>query len=101
MAKVASTKPAPISRANSRVNGAARRVSADLWATYDLATAWVDPGPSPAGNVGPYLKAMRVERDVRGVEVDHYVDRIYPRHGSRSPRPVPELIGGVWHWVVP
>lgn len=26
------------------------------WAALDFASAWVDPGPSPAGNPGPYLK---------------------------------------------
>jgi hypothetical protein len=29
------------------------------WRGLDLADAWVDPGPSPAGNPGPYLKVPR------------------------------------------
>ena len=37
----------------------------------DLAAAWVDPGPSPAGNPGPYLKAPRPRTDT--------VHRLYPR----------------------
>jgi hypothetical protein len=40
----------------------------------DLTTAWVDPGPSPAGNPGPYLKAHVTARADDGI-----VDRIYPR----------------------
>lgn len=41
--------------------------------TLELDTAWIDPGPSPAGNVGPYLKA----RSVR--ENDEFIHRIYPK----------------------
>lgn len=49
---------------------------------YDLSQAWVDPGPSPAGNPGPYLKA-RVTRaalkEAGWTEGDEIVDRLYPR----------------------
>ena len=37
----------------------------------NLSAAWVDPGPSPAGNPGPYLKAPRPRTDT--------VHRLYPR----------------------
>lgn len=40
----------------------------------DMAAAWVDPGPSPAGNPGPYLKARVIIRPEEAI-----VDRIYPR----------------------
>lgn len=39
----------------------------------DLSRAWVDPGPSPAGNAGPYLKAP-----VLGMEAEQTVERLYP-----------------------
>lgn len=48
----------------------------------DLSTAWVDPGPSPVGNPGPYLKA----RPTRAAMIAHewppdddVMDRLYPR----------------------
>lgn len=40
----------------------------------DLTRAWVDPGPSPAGNVGPYLKAPVIGRANAGI-----IERLYPR----------------------
>lgn len=42
---------------NTFVDG--RFVSAKAWKEFDfdLAHAWIDPGPSPAGNPDPYLKA--------------------------------------------
>ena len=43
-----------------------------LWPQLHLESAWVDPGPSPAGNPGPYLKA-----DV--VLPGDTTHRIYPR----------------------
>lgn len=39
----------------------------------DLSRAFVDPGPSPAGNPGPYLKAPVVKPEDVGI-----VERIYP-----------------------
>lgn len=58
-----------ISVANTYVDG--RRVSGKRWKemAFDLAHAWVDPGPSPAGNAGPYLKATCA---------DTCVSRLYP-----------------------
>lgn len=41
-----------------------------LEAGFDLANAWIDNGPSPAGNAGPYLKATCAE------DTTH---RLYPR----------------------
>lgn len=41
------------------------------WDKFDFDNAWVDPGPSPAGNLGPYLK---VPFPAHGT-----VHRIYPR----------------------
>lgn len=56
-----------VSRHNSRLDGCEH--CKDL--PVDLSTAWVDEGPSPAGNSGPYLKARHTELDS--------VHRIYPR----------------------
>jgi hypothetical protein len=50
-----------------------------IWKTYDFSRAWVDPGPSPAGNEGPYLKAPRPVFDSDGKAVDEVIDRIYPK----------------------
>jgi len=53
---------------NILVNGTSNR---KLFEQLDLSSAWVDRGPSPAGNSGPYLKAPTHD----GSEVH----RIYPR----------------------
>ncbi len=45
----------------------------DVWPQLELSSAWVDPGPSPAGNLGPYLKARR------HVDGDELVHRLYCR----------------------
>jgi hypothetical protein len=42
------------------------------WSELDFSTAWVDEGPSPAGNAGPYLKVPRPTGD-------DSVHRLYPR----------------------
>lgn len=41
------------------------------WEEMDWSAAWVDPGPSPAGNPGPYLKVPRLDG-----ETTH---RVYPK----------------------
>lgn len=41
------------------------------WTGLDFSDAFVDPGPSPAGNPGPYLKVARPAEDSR--------HRVYPR----------------------
>ena len=46
-----------LTRHNSLVDGA--RASPALWDDLDFGAAWVDKGPSPAGNQGPYLKVPR------------------------------------------
>lgn len=59
---------------NCLVDG--RGVSAKNWDRYgfDFGGAWVDPGPSPAGNPGPYLKV-----NTTGAGYATMVSRIYPR----------------------
>ena len=51
----------PVRCGTSLVDG--HRRGPKRWASLDLAGAWVDPGPSPAGNPGPYLKARCAELD--------------------------------------
>lgn len=46
------------------------------WDALRFDEAWIDPGPSPAGNAGPYLKVPR--SDETGERLVH---RIYPRAG--------------------
>lgn len=48
-------------------------VDAETWAALDLEKAWVDPGPSPAGNPGPYLKVPRKN------DPEERVHRVYCR----------------------
>ena len=88
-----STQPVRVRASTSLIDGCARGIP---WRELDLAGAWVDPGPSPAGNPGPYLKARRLDREYPGRwHPDDTVHRIYPRRpGAR-----PELRDGVWWWV--
>lgn len=62
-----------VSCSNTYLDG--RRVSPKQWKAYgpELATAWVDPGPSPAGNPGPYLKA-----ELHGEGYAGMMSRLYP-----------------------
>lgn len=46
---------------------------AAAWEGLDLSGAWVDPGPSPVGNAGPYLKVPRLDRGS--------THRVYPPWG--------------------
>ena len=46
----------------------------DMWYELDFSEAWVDEGPSPAGNPGPYLKVPRVSKE----DGERYVHRVYP-----------------------
>lgn len=59
---------------NSLVDG--RGISAKNWDKYqfDFTKAWVDDGPSPAGNHGPYLHVPSLNP-----EYDGATHRIYPR----------------------
>jgi uncharacterized protein YhfF len=50
------------------------------WPQLDLKTSWVDPGPSPAGNPGPYLKVKRFEDDLMRLANEYTVVRLYPRY---------------------
>lgn len=59
----------PVARLVSLVNG--HGAPPGLWDALDLSRAWVDPGPSPAGNLGPYLKAPTLDGDC--------VHRVYSR----------------------
>lgn len=58
-----------LSRTACLVNGV--QATKEGWAELDFAKAWVDPGPSPAGNRGPYLKVPTKDGDC--------VHRVYPR----------------------
>jgi hypothetical protein len=50
------------------------------WDDCDFANAWIDPGPSPAGNRGPYLKVeWPYGRLCDGGTDEVLVARIYPR----------------------
>lgn len=61
-----------VTRESSLIDGwSAAQVA--FWADLDFARAWVDNGPSPAGNPGPYLKAPR--------PAEGTIHRIYPRSG--------------------
>lgn len=64
----------PIGPDSTLVDGDRRWWPDDL----DLAGVWIDRGPSPAGNAGPYLKAARGEGD------DRTVHRLYCRWGTGS-----------------
>lgn len=65
-----------VAQANSLVNGGS--FPRAMWPGLDLAKAWVDPGPSPAGNPGPYLKAP-FALEPKWPAREEYVYRVYPR----------------------
>jgi hypothetical protein len=84
----------PIRAGNSLIDGWTRR--GIPWRELNLANAWIDPGPSPMGNPGPYLKACRMDPDnLLCPHPDETVHRIYPRR----PDVQPEMRGGVWYWI--
>jgi len=60
-----------ITRRNSLVDGWPCKV--EQWAALRFDEAWTVPGPSPAGDPGPYLKVPWHD------EHDEYVSRVYPR----------------------
>ena len=63
-----------VTAATSLVDG---RKSAKLFASLDLyAWAWADPGPSPAGNPGPYIHAPRSDDITHRHDTSH---RVYSR----------------------
>lgn len=55
-----------------------KRNSIGLSPLHDMDSAFVDPGPSPAGNPGPYLKAPRPS------DGDILWDRVYCRYAARD-----------------
>lgn len=76
---------------NVLVDGAAGRCR--WWDELDLEHAWVDPGPSPAGNPGPYLKATRLSED-------ETVHRLYSRVWIGEPVSIKEALRlGESGWV--
>lgn len=55
-------------------------VSRSQWHRLDFTDAWVDPGPSPMGNPGPYLHVrMRPHDKDPQVASLETVQRVYPR----------------------
>jgi hypothetical protein len=87
------TRLYPVTRNNALVNGwSSRRWSGERWSRFRFADAWVDPGPSPMGNAGPYLHVPIVEDD--GSD-DGRVFRVYPR--DERGKPV-RRADGVWCW---
>lgn len=84
--------PRPLTRENSRVNG--RRPSADVWASlvWESKRCRVDPGPSPAGNVGPYLHVPQ------SAAWDDALARVYPEPRWLGKVQPIRIAGGVWAW---
>lgn len=64
-----------ITQRNSFVDG--ESFQKRLWPSLQLDKAWLDPGPSPAGNEGPYLKCPWQHPD--DARPDERVSRVYPR----------------------
>lgn len=87
-----------LSHANTAFNGRpwSNFVKAQTW---DWNAAWVDPGPSPAGNAGPYLKLPWLSGDADPWEgTTHRVyplvqpgDRLWVREAWRAPIAVDHL----------
>ncbi len=87
----------PVTKHNSLVNGSsARRWTDARWTDLLIERAWIDGGPSPAGNAGPYLKAPFIMRDDSGCPEDEAVYRVYPRHEHDAPV---KRGDGVWCWA--
>jgi hypothetical protein len=57
------------------------RCSAEQWAQLDWSEAWMDTGPSPAGNSGPYWHVPDLEGDCQ--------HRLYPK-----------VLQSKWAWVI-
>lgn len=62
-------------------------VTEEQWAELDWSRAWLDMGPSPAGNLGPYWKVP-----LKNGETVH---RLYPRLPSKWRRVVKQAIAEV------
>jgi hypothetical protein len=63
---------------NCAVNGRSAFIEKFLWRHLDWSDAFVDPGPSPAGNVGPYWKVAFGGVDESGDGYEGTRHRIYP-----------------------
>lgn len=77
-----------VSIANSLVNGTSpskRSSGLSGWPDLDFSKAWVDRGPSPAGNPGPYLKVPGGDESVQRVYARVQVgDRLWVRETWRT-----------------
>jgi hypothetical protein len=89
-------RPVPVTCLTSRVNGSV--MSAPLWLGLDFAHAWIDGGPSPAGNAGPYLQvpfALEPDFPVR----EGFIYRVYPAPRLGHRRPVRDAGSATgWSW---
>lgn len=72
----------PITRANSLCDGWSW--TTEGWNAMDWTDAWIDGGPSPAGNAGPYLHVARPNPEHKGWRADGSREgtrhRVYCRH---------------------
>ena len=62
-------------------------ITEEQWADLDWSRAWVDMGPSPAGNLGPYWHVP--------LKSGETVHRLYPRLPSKWRRVVKQVIAEV------
>jgi len=90
-----------LTSANSLVNGSGPCMRKDpriigAWSNLDFAAAWVDPGPSPAGNPGPYLKVPGGDESVHRVYSRVQVgDRLWVRETWRTFEREEDLVDGI------
>lgn len=54
------------------IDGSPSRYNAQIWDDLNWSKAWMDLGPSPAGNIGPYWHVPRISDD-------DIVHRLYPK----------------------
>lgn len=100
------TVQVPVSPENSLVNGHKPCLKTDpaiisAWSNLDFDAAWIDHGPSPMGNPGPYLK-------VPGG--DDSVHRVYCKHQAGDDVTVMKMRGVIvdvrpwfetrWAWMI-
>ena len=76
-----------ITRINSNVDGHGR-ANAETWSGLDFDKTFIDPGPSPAGNPGPYLKTFNNYTDA--------TSRIYPNWAKGDYLHVREAVFYEW-----
>lgn len=85
------TRLRPITHHNSRVNGYTWRKEDFAELEFDHPGVYADPGPSPAGNSGPYLHVPALCGDER------VIHRVYPRRSDVTGARKTER---GWCWVV-